>query len=351
MPPASNPSNKLMSQQKIAELERAYALQKKAREEADQALEERSRELYFKNKFLHEALNKLGQQQAQLVTQEKLASVGQLGASLAHELNNPNAFIQNNLQTLEDYILRLTSGLDEALSIIAKLTHQMPTADQLNQEKHKIELIRQGSELDYIREDVPSLMRETLQGTKRITSIANSLRYFANPDVSTRKSLDVNECVQHAQKLINNKDQLAEINNTLEDIPTTLGLPMLLSQALANIIQNAIDAQKGNSKVSIRTHHQGQHIFIDIADNGPGIEKQHFPELFKPFYSTKPGKNGLGLGIAKHIIDQHKGQIHLESSPGRGTCVQITLPITTFAEQVDNDLSHTDPSPSKVVNN
>lgn len=311
----------------LEQLQRAYELQKKAREEADHLLEEKSRELYFKNESLREALDKLSQQQAQLVTQEKLASVGQLGASLAHELNNPNAFIQNNLVTLEDYIQKLSHGLDATLAIAKDLAAQLPASSDTAETLARLADIKTEAEIDYIKEDLPALMRESLQGTKRITSIANGLRYFANPDVSTRKSLDVNQCIRHAQALVHNKDKLAHIDFELDDIPSTQGMPLLLSQAIANLIQNAIEAQKNQPKVHIRSYQNGEFIYIDIEDQGPGIDAATLKHLFEPFYTTKTGQNGLGLGITQHIVQQHDGSIQIGSDCHQGTRVVIKLPI------------------------
>jgi len=317
----------------IEQLERAYTLQKKAREEADHLLEEKSRELYFKNESLKEALDTLSRQQAQLVTQEKLASVGQLGASLAHELNNPNAFIQNNLITLEDYITKLSRGLEASLALARKLAAQLPDRQAQTLAAQNLTEIRTASELDYISEDLPALMRESMQGTQRITSIANGLRYFANPDVSTRKALDVNECIRHAQALVHNKDKLAEIEFVLGELPITQGLPLLLSQAIANLIQNAIEAQPSQPIVTIRSYQDADFIYIDIEDKGPGIRADLVNKVFEPFYTTKAQHNGLGLGIAQHIIQQHQGGIEINQSSEQGTRLRIKLPLISASNE------------------
>lgn len=311
----------------VEQLTRAYEMQRKAREKADQLLEEKSRELYLKNESLKDALEKLNKQQAQLITQEKLASVGQLGASLAHELNNPNAFIQNNVVTLEDYVTRLGEGLDDLFELFDEPLGQATGEDAREALRARLKQIRKQSDLDFIKEDMPGLMKDTLDGTKRINSIANGLRYFANPDVSSRKQLDVNECIRQAQQLVRQNDRLAGIRFELGEVSITMGLPMLLSQAIANLLQNAIEADPAHSEICVRSYQNKETIYIDVLDRGAGISPEQLSEVFKPFYTTKQSKNGLGLGMAKQIVDQHSGQIELISNDDRGTCARVSLPV------------------------
>lgn len=314
-------------EQMIAAFERAYNLQKKAREEADQLLEEKSREIYHKNKSLEAAMAKLQQQQSQLVTQEKLASVGQLGASLAHELNNPNAFVQSNLVMLKGYILQLTSSLEASFELADRLIKSVSDNTLAEQARSAVSELRETSEVEFIREDLPLIMEDSLRGTKRITSIANGLRYFANPDLSTRKALNINECIHHAQALVHTQNQLPEMSYDLAELPILQGLPILFSQAIANIIQNAVEADLDGPKVEIKSYLKAQSVYIEIEDHGAGIAQTALEDIFTPFYSTKSAHNGLGLGIAQHIIDQHDGSISIESTEGEGTRVVISLPV------------------------
>jgi two-component system, NtrC family, sensor kinase len=331
----ANPQSEAKLKETLKQYQRAYELQKSAREKAEQLLEEKSRELFLKNESLEDALEKLRQQQAQLVTHEKLASIGQLGAGLAHELNNPNAFIQNNFVTLEDYVTKLSQGLDEAFKLIEKCAAQVASADPSTDTSdassiavsQAIEEIRKTSDLEYIREDLPVLIRETLAGTTRIKNIANGLRYFANPDISTRKPLDVNECVRQAQQLIPRQEQAHSIELQLGELPRLTGLPLLMSQALANVIQNAMEAQPDTKTIVVRTFADDEHISIEITDQGVGMSSEIVSQMFKPFYTTKEGHNGLGLSITQSIINQHNGMIDVQSSEHNGTKIKIRLPL------------------------
>jgi len=309
---------------------RAFEMQKKAREQAEKLLEEKSRELYLKNQSLERALEKLGQQQMQLVAQEKLASIGQLGAGLAHELNNPNAFIQNNLVTLNEYILQLISGMDQSFEIMNEFKEATTQRDQHIQIETKIDHIRQQSDLDFIRNDLTSIIDESLNGSKRITNIANGLRCFANPDVSTRKIFDVNECIRQTLQLMpfdQQQPEAIDIRFELEPLPQTTGIPILLSQALANIIQNSMESEPTSKQITIHSKQVDDTILITIQDDGTGISKNNISNVFQPFFTNKPAHNGLGLGIAQSIITQHQGSIHIDSTEGKGTVVTIKLPL------------------------
>lgn len=312
-----------------ADFKRAYEMQKKARERAERKLEDKSRELFLKNRSLESALDKLVQQQSQLVAQEKLASVGQLGAGLAHELNNPNSFIQNNIQTLNEYVIQLLKGLDTALDFITSLQSDLPGSGRKREIDQSITQIRKQSEIDFIKDDLPSIIDESLKGTKRISGIANSLRYFANPDLSTRKPLNINECIQQAMQLIPNQLQNVDIRFSPSPLPETLGLPILICQALVNIILNAIESKPKSGVIEVKARADKHHLIISIADDGIGIEQEHLDKVLQPFFTTYNDHNGLGLGIANSIVLQHQGTLEVDSARDQGTTISITLPIVS----------------------
>lgn len=316
------------SEQKLHHLKRAYEMQKKAREEADQMLEEKSRELYAFNESLKAALEKLDNHQAQLLAQEKIASVAQLGACLAHELNTPIAFIQNNLKTMEDYATKLASGLETSLSVLDSVNEYNNPAATPNLEK-QAQKIREDSEFEFIREDLPVLFKESYEGIKRVNLIANSLRYFATPNRSKKTLFDVNESIVQAQTLVRHKDQLVNVKLDLQDLPLFNGLPMLMSQAVANLIQNAVEATTHSESVVIRSFCIQENIVVEIEDSGHGFDNATRKKVFMPFHTTKDEHNGLGLSIAKQIIDQHGGTLQIQSELGKGTCARINLPVNT----------------------
>lgn len=313
-------------EQKILQLQRAYEMQKQARAEAEQMLEEKSRELYEFNESLKEALEKVSKHQAQLFAQEKLASIGQLGASLAHELNTPIAFIQNNLKTIEDYITKLSMGLETSLEVLESLSKQFEGSQQAALSA-QIEKIRDNSEIEFVQEDLPLLIQESYDGTKRVKTLANSLRYFANPQHSKQRVFDVNESIRQAQTLVRQRDQLINIELDLNDLPDFEGLPMLLSQAIANLIQNAVEATHNAKSVCVSSFSEPERIVIEIKDYGEGLDKATLDKISMPFYTTKENHNGLGLSIAKQIIEQNRGSLKIHSALGEGTLARIELPL------------------------
>lgn len=311
---------------KIKDLERALCMQKKAREQAESLLEEKSRELYYKNASLRDALEKLNEKQAQLLTHEKLATVGQLGASLAHELNNPNAYIQNNIVVLEEYINQLATGLESAFGLLLQAQDALGNGEKQQAITKGIEEIRKNSDLDYIKRDLTGLMRESLDGTRRINNIANGLRFFANPDLSKKRALDVSECVHNARQLIRSNDPLVALNFEAEKLELIQGMPLLLSQAVANLIQNAIETSATDPTINIKAYRNANTILIEVIDHGEGIAENNMAKVFNAFYSTKPGHNGLGLSMAKQIVEQHEGNLTLHNLDTHGLCARISIP-------------------------
>lgn len=307
---------------------RAYEMQKKAREIAEKRLEDKSRELYSKNKSLEEALEKLSKQQEKLIAQEKLASVGELAAGLAHELNNPNAFIQNNLVTLKEYFEQLIEGLEDGLSTLSEIGDLSKEDENKKNIQSQITTIRKRSEIDFIKEDIPTLFAESLDGSARIESIANSLRYFATPDISSQKQTDVNECIKQAKQLLFIQcSQHLQIKTKLGAIPNISGIPLLLTQSISGILANALDSKPKSGQVFISTQATDKHIIIIIEDDGVGISKDRLKSLLDPLISPTPSKIGLGLNIAHNIIQQHHGKLSINSKEGKGTIVTIELPL------------------------
>lgn len=306
---------------------RAYEIQKKAREIAEQRLEDKSRELYVKNKSLEEALNKLAQQQQKIIAQEKQTSIGQLAAGLAHELNNPNAFIQNNTVTLSEYVTQLIDGIEACFINLTLLGSSLP--NQQAQIAKSIEDIRKACDLEFIKEDISGLIDETLKGSKRISNIANSLRYFSNPDVSTQKPIDINECIHQSKRLISNQTiGDLKVQLKLGEVPSIAGSPILLTQAISNILTNALEAKPKSGTVFIESKLKDDHIYITIKDDGVGIPKDQLENIFRPFSTSDQTKKGLGLNIAESIVHQHQGHIFIKSKPAEGTIVTIELPLT-----------------------
>lgn len=315
----------------------AYERQKKARERAENLLENISRELYDSNNALKETYEKLKNQKSQLLHQEKLASIGQLSAGIAHEINNPAGYVKSNLTSLQQYssdLLQLMSAYQKMSAVIPSLLIKSTSDEQQNiqQQIDSIAEMESRIDLEYLLEDIPNLIEESIDGTKRITKIVDGLRVFSRIDSDEKEELDVNECIKNTIKLVQNEIKYkAELTQDLQEIPIIMGFPGGLSQVILNMLVNASHAIDTFGEILIQTKIVNDTILLLIKDNGKGIEQETLGKIFDPFYTTKDVGvgTGLGLSISAGIIKQHGGDIDVTSEVGKGTCFTIILPINT----------------------
>lgn len=305
----------------------AYERQKLARERAEMLLETRSRDLYTSKMELEEAYQQLKNQQAQLLHQEKLASIGQLAAGIAHEINNPVGFIKSNLASLEQY----TANIFEIISLYKSLFSSLNTdKDSVQSIKSEIEGVEESYDLEYLLEDTPNLLKESLDGAERIIKIVNGLKGFSRIDSDKKEPLDVNECISNTIKLVENEIKFkANLTKDLNVVPKTMGFPGGLSQVVLNMLVNASQAIEKFGEIGIATSVNESWIKIEIKDNGQGIEKEKLAKIFDAFYTTKEigVGTGLGLSISAGIIADHGGKVDVESELGKGSCFTISIPV------------------------
>lgn len=303
----------------------AYERQKLARAKAEDALENRSRELYESKAALEDAYKKLKNQKSQMLHQEKLASIGQLSAGVAHEINNPVGFVKSNLKTLEQY----THDLINLLKLYKESIH--PLLESM--ETENITRLEDECDIDYIIEDIPELLKDSIEGTDRISDIVNELKTFARVDGDEKEKLDVNRCIDNTVKLVSNEIKYkAELIRQLSPVPITMGYPGSLSQVILNMLMNAshaIVAEQGMGEITIASSIEAQWIMITIKDNGCGMDEETINHIFDPFYTTKEVGvgTGLGLSISSGIVKKHGGTIEVASEVGAGTCFTIRLPV------------------------
>jgi len=295
----------------------AYARQKKAREQADKLLEDKSRELYEANTTLTSAYNRLKQQKTQLLHQEKLASIGQLAAGVAHEINNPSAYVKSNLTSLNRYRTKFLAFLSEL-------------QEELNQGKTiSYTELSEKHTLDFLMEDFEDIINDSIMGMDKIASIVRSLRDFSRPDSDEKKLFNPNDAVKNTLKLVwNELKYKAEIVEEYNDLPDIYGFAGGFSQVILNLLINASHAipEKGTIAISTSTIEGG--IKVIVSDTGHGIAPKDLLKIFDPFFTTKdPGKGtGLGLSISQNIIEKHGGRLLASSEIGKGTTFTIELP-------------------------
>ncbi|MEH2295076.1 sensor histidine kinase [Nostoc sp.] len=295
---------------------------KLAYQSLEQRVEERTQEL-------QKTLQDLKEAQGQLIQTEKMSSLGQMVAGIAHEINNPANFIYGNIQCASDYT-------QDLLNLVSLYQQQYPDPIWLIEEK--IEEI----DLNFIHKDLPLLLSSMKTGTQRIREIVLSLRNFSRLDEADMKEVDIHEGIDNTLLLLNHRLQPEiEVIKKYGDLPLVECYPAQLNQVFMNIISNAIDAildQKADSdkskQIIIDTLKIDDiYIKIGIRDNGHGISPEIKNKLFDPFFTTKPvGKGtGLGLSVCYQIIDKHKGKIEVISEFEQWTEFAIILPIKTQA--------------------
>lgn len=266
---------------------------------------------------------------AQLHQAEKMASVGQLAAGIAHEINNPIGFVSSNLRTLSDYRKDLNQLLNQYRTIKNQLKSHAQE-EPLKSALEAIESFEKEIDLDFVIQDSEDLINESREGIERVKKIVMDLKDFAHPGEDTMQEADINECLDSTLNVIWNEIKYkAEVKKHYGDIPLVVCFPQQLNQVFMNIIINAVQSMESNGVVTISTDLCPEGVQIRIRDNGSGIEEKHRSRIFDPFFTTKDvGKGtGLGMNVAYNIVKKHNGTIDLWSKVGEGTEFTITLPL------------------------
>jgi two-component system NtrC family sensor kinase len=282
------------------------------------------------NAALTEMNNKLALAHVQLLQSEKLASIGQLAAGVAHEINNPIGYIFSNFGTLENYLEKLFN----MLAVYEKTEKMIASPDAIA----GIKSTKQEIDFDFLKDDVPAIMRESKEGLDRVKEIVQNLKDFARIDRAPDWCLDnIHHGLDSTLNVIRSETKYkAEIIKEYGELPDIECVLSQLNQVFMNIIVNAAHAMGDKfGKITIRTSVQQQNICVEITDNGSGISEQNISRLFEPFFTTKPiGKGtGLGLSIAYGIVNSHHGRIAVQSVLNQGTSFSITLPIRQSASE------------------
>ncbi len=278
-------------------------------------VEERTREL-------GNAYSDLKATQSQMLQREKMASIGQLAAGVAHEINNPTGFILSNLGTLSKYTDKMIEYINAQTEAIASLKVE-DISNELRQKRQKLKL-------DYVLQDIKELVRESVDGADRIKKIVQNLKSFSRVDEAEYKPADINECIESTLNIVWNE---LKYNSTVEkeygSIPLTKCYPHQLNQVFMNLLVNAAHAIEKQGLITIKTWNGDGSINISISDTGCGIPEDKMGRIFEPFFTTKEvGKGtGLGLSISYDILKKHNGQIIAESKVGKGTTFTVKIPL------------------------
>ena len=296
--------------------------------ELNQTLEERVEERTRELEITHQ----------QMVLQEKLASIGQLAAGLAHEINNPVNFLRINLASLKEDVSDLRLILEEYRAIVRSAETRPPSPEELQ----KLEKLENQLSIDHLLDDLPVIFDESERGFERISTIIGSMRNFSfRHAVDQRVQFDINKGIRDTLIIARNEYRYhAEIETNLQEIPMVSCNPEQINQVFLNLIINsahAIASQKRANKgtITIATSCSGTDVVCTVSDDGPGIPPETRNRVFEPFFTTKePGKGtGLGLSISYDIITRkHGGTISVTCPPSGGSTFTITLPLNARKE-------------------
>ncbi|WP_430459716.1 sensor histidine kinase [Thalassolituus sp. LLYu03] len=303
--------------------EKAYLREKELRKQAEQLLEDRSRELYLSNEQLKEMNTALHDQQRVMVQTEKMASLGVLAAGVAHEINNPLGFIYSNFSSLVEGLQDIQRFLNGADQLIA-------TGESVEQIRNSWREGLMMYDIGYLLSDYQNLAVETIEGLERVKQIVADLKSFTRQDDGNKTVVDVNDCLRAALNILNNQTKYhAQVSVEYGEVPTIRGYFGKLNQVFVNLIANANQAVEENGEIQIASSFQDGWIEVSIRDNGHGIEEEHMKYLFTPFFTTKPVGQGTGLGlsISHNAVEEHGGDILVQSKVGVGTTFTVRLPV------------------------
>ncbi|WP_229274798.1 histidine kinase, partial [Burkholderia pseudomallei] len=289
-----------------------------------QEIEERKRtqaELETEREAQRHLIEQLAQAHGQLLQSEKLASIGQLAAGVAHEINNPIGFVNANLNTLRSWV----QGLLDVIAVQEALTGTL-AADA----RAPLAAVARDIDLDYVRGDILALIDESIDGAMRVRRIVCDLRDFSRPSGDAWAFADLHASLESTLNVVHNELKYkADIVREYGVLPLVECNAAQLSQVFMNLLVNAAQSIGTHGTITICTTHDGDTVSISIADTGAGIPEDAIGRIFDPFFTTKPVGQGTGLGlsISHGIVEHHGGRIDVESHVGRGSTLTVTLPV------------------------
>jgi len=295
----------------------------------EEKVQERTKELRESNEEVHTAYRELKDTQVQLVQSEKMASLGQLVAGIAHEIKNPLNFIYGNTEFLTKYV----NQLRELVSFIEKRESlSLPDRESVEEFKKRINY-------SFLLQDLETLIANLEEGAERIHDIIGDLRTFSRMESDDFRKVDIHEPIDLALSLLQNEYRgRIKVLKEYSDLPQVECHPGKMNQVFMNLLLNACQAISEEGHIKIKTSADEQFVTISVEDDGEGIQKEHLDRIFEPFFTTKPVGTGTGLGlsISYAIVQQHKGTLRVASQPGKGTRFTIKLPLKQWKEDTQS---------------
>ena len=279
--------------------------------------------------------------QLALVQSEKMASLGQMVAGIAHEINTPLGYVQNNVSMGKEMFAQVELMITGYENLIDSLLDDQVSEEEISARMNRVAELRANSSTREMLDAMQELNNDSLYGIEQISELVLNLKNFSRMDAVSTDTVDLHECIESALNIGRNAlKHKVEVIRDFGELPRITCSPSHLNQVFLNLFTNAAQAIEGNGKLTIRTRFENGNARISVADSGKGISPDIQARIFDPFFTTKPVGEGTGLGLAisHQIIQQHGGDISVESSPGAGTCFYISLPIASTTPQFEAHL-------------
>ena len=311
----------------VTEQKRAKQALRDSHDELEIKVRERTSELELSNLALHEEklrqeglIKQLSDVHQQLLQSEKMASIGQLAAGVAHEINNPVAYVNSNLTTLQVYL----ADMLKILSAYEQGEKETTAATQA-----KVSELKKKIDITFLREDIGKLISESVEGLQRVKSIVQDLKDFSHVGESEKQMANIEQGLDSTLNVVwNELKYKTEVIKEYGGIPEIECMPTQLNQVFMNLLINAAQAIEVHGRITLRTGQDGENVWVEVEDTGAGIDPQNMARIFEPFFTTKPvGKGtGLGLSMSYAIVQKHSGRIELRSELGKGSVFRVILP-------------------------
>jgi hemerythrin-like metal-binding protein len=291
------------------------------------AIEQANLQLTANNAELKQLNEKLESAHTQLLQSEKMASIGQLAAGVAHEINNPVGFVNSNLGTLGKYMTNLFDVITAYQTAEARVgANSFPEVGEV---KKKVDFA-------YLVEDIPSLLKESQDGLARVKRIVQDLKDFSHVDESNWQHANLEQGMDSTLNVVANEIKYkAKVVKEYGGIPDVECMPSQVNQVFMNMLVNAAQAIEKDGTITVRSGTSGDEVWVEVEDSGKGISPENLNRIFDPFFTTKPvGKGtGLGLSLSYGIVKKHNGRIEVKSEVGKGSTFRVWLPVKHVAKE------------------
>ncbi len=294
---------------------------------------------------LNDAYSRLKSSQLALVQSEKMASLGQMVAGIAHEINTPLGYVQNNVAMGQELFAQVQAMNGSYENLVDTLLDEGAGEEQVSAQMQQVATMRSMINASEMLGAMQGLMEDSLYGIGQISELVLNLKNFSRMDAAATEAVSLNDCIESALNIGRNvlKNNKVEVTRELGDLPRISCAPSQLNQVFLNLFTNAAQAMGENGHLGIKTWQEDGAVMVAVQDNGKGIPPENLTRIFDPFFTTKPVGQGTGLGLAitHQIIEQHGGEIWVESEVGVGTCFYIRLPAGSSAARNDDETLNT----------